>query len=1272
MSIEAKKLISPTVESRVHTVGRNLPVNSIHLSNSEAVASINSEETTESDAKYNESNNYVHNLECNHITETNQPLIILPGRVNNHAVRVLIDSGSTSNFISTSFTNNHQFPTKETSTQQRVVLADGTRQVVSRAATVLLELNESKSNRIHREQITLLVLPLKSYDIILGLPWLKLHNPNISWSSGQVVLKDNTNNMLVLEPEQKTTTCFSIGIDNKNLCNAACQHDVMYFDSKTNNDLYYSKFELISAKQLQRELKNNDSKEVFVGIIRANDQYIHLHNININNDHRLTTSESENTKLQQAQQHVLSEYADVFPSNLPSGLPPPRAIDHAIDVVPGSAPPYKASYRMSPLELQELKKQVEELLAQGHIRPSTSPYGSPVLFVKKKEGTLRMCVDYRALNKITIKNKYPLPRIDELLDRLVNAKYFSKIDLRSGYHQVRVKPSDVEKTAFNCRYGAFEFLVLPFGLCNAPSTFMTLMNNIFQPYLDEFVIVYLDDIMIFSKTLHEHKQHVRKVLQLLREHKLYAKKEKCELFVTSVSFLGHRISSEGISMESSKVQAIMEWPVPRNVNEIQQFLGLSGYYRKFIANFSGICAPISELLSNKVPFNWNQRQQEAFEQLKRAITNAPVLKLPDPTLTYTVKTDASGFAIGAELSQDGHPVCYLSHKLSPAERNYSTHEKEQLAIIYALREWRHHLLGSPIKIETDHCSLKYFQTQPNLSQRQARWSEFMSQFDYQIIYLPGKQNIVADALSRRRDWNEQGEDNEHQKHLASINSSVNNDILQRIRDAYSSDEVCIHLLNDVNNTTTSGSTASNTFTVQNGVIYNKHQQVYVPNNERLKQLILHEHHDSKLACHIGVAKTFELISRSFWWPNIYEDVHSYVKSCLPCQQNKATNTKKNGLLSPLPIPQHKWQVVSIDFISPLPKTNSQHDAIMVVVDKLTKYAHFIPTVSTLTATQTATLFFREIVRHHGLPATIISDRDTRFTSFFWRALWNLLGTSFNMSTSAHPETDGQTERMNRTLEQMLRSYVNYKTNDWDEHLVYCEMAYNNSVQSSTGYSPYYMNYGVHMRLPVHMTNAQVNQMSTNETANQMFTHMNDILATAKNNLQHAQERQTRNANKHRQQVNFQVGDQVLLSTANLKIDDRARKLTSKYIGPFTIKNKISDVVYELELPSSLGRIHPVFHVSRLRTYHNADTQFPIRSQTSTRPLPELLDGEEVWEVEEILNERVRRRGRSSTIEYLVKWKDYPLHEATWEPSRNLRYAKDVLERWSKKESRSRQ
>ena len=1270
MSIKAKKLISPTVESRLRTVGHDLPLNSINPSNLGVVASISSEETTETDVKYNQSNKYVNSLECNHITEPNQPLIILHGRVNNHAVRVLIDSGSTSNFISTSFINSHHIPTKVTSNQQGVVLADGTRQVVNRTATVLLELNESKSNRVHREQLNLLVLPLKSYDIILGLPWLKSNNPNVIWSSGQVVLMDDKNNMLVLEPEQKSTTC--LNIDNDNLCNAACQHDVMYINSKTKDHSYYPMIELISAKQLDRELKNNNNEQVFLGIIRANDPNLHLHNINIdiNNQHHFAASESENTKLQQTRQYMLSEYADVFPSGLPPGLPPQRAIDHAIDVVPGSAPPYKASYRMSPLELQELKKQIEELLAQGHIRPSTSPYGSPVLFVKKKEGTLRMCVDYRALNKITIKNKYPLPRIDELLDRLVGSKYFSKIDLRSGYHQVRVNPIDIPKTAFNCRYGSFEFLVLPFGLCNAPSTFMTLMNNIFQPYLDEFVIVYLDDIMIFSKTLHEHKQHVRKVLQLLREHKLYAKKEKCELFVTSVSFLGHRISSEGISMESSKVQAIMEWPVPRNVNEIQQFLGLSGYYRKFIANFSGICAPISELLSNKVPFNWNQRQQEAFEQLKRAITNAPVLKLPDPTLTYTVKTDASGFAIGAELSQDGHPVCYLSHKLSPAERNYSTHEKEQLAIIYALREWRHHLLGSPIKIETDHCSLKYFQTQPNLSQRQARWSEFMSQFDYQIIYLPGKQNIVADALSRRRDWNEQGEDNEHQKHLASINSSVNNDILQRIRDAYSSDEVCIHLLNDVNNTTTSGSTASNTFTVQNGVIYNKHQQVYVPNNERLKQLILYEHHDSKLACHIGVAKTFELISRSFWWPNIYEDVHSYVKSCLPCQQNKATNTKKNGLLSPLPIPQHKWQVVSIDFISPLPKTNSQHDAIMVVVDKLTKYAHFIPTVSTLTATQTATLFFREIVRHHGLPATIISDRDTRFTSFFWRALWNLLGTSFNMSTSAHPETDGQTERMNRTLEQMLRSYVNYKTNDWDEHLVYCEMAYNNSVQSSTGYSPYYMNYGVHMRLPVHMTNAQVNRMSTNETANQMFIHMNDILATAKNNLQHAQERQTRNANKHRQQVNFQVGDQVLLSTTNLKVDDRARKLTSKYIGPFTIKNKISDVVYELELPTLLNRIHPVFHVSRLRTYHNADTQFPSRTQTSTRPLPELLDGEEAWEVEKILDERVRRRGRNSTIEYLVKWKNYPLHESTWEPSRNLRYATEVMRSWE--QSRNRQ
>jgi len=410
---------------------------------------------------------------------------------------------------------------------------------------------------------------------------------------------------------------------------------------------------------------------------------------------------------------------------------------------------------MSPKELEELKKQLDELLQKGLIKPSQSPFGAPVLFVKKKSGEMRLCVDYRALNEITVKNKYPLPRVEDLIDQLKGAKVFSKIDLRSGYHQIRIDEKDVEKTAFRTRYGHFEFLVLPFGLTNAPATFMDLMQQIFHENLDVFVIIYLDDILIYSKTMKEHHKHLRVVLDVLREHKLYAKLSKCHLYQDKVSFLGHVVSAEGVEMEPEKVKAIRDWPVPKTQKDIRSFLGLAGFYRRFIKNFSKISAPMTALLKKDAHFEVGEKQELAFKELKAAISSAPILANPDPELPFTVVTDSSGFAIGAALCQnDGtgsRPVAFMSKKLLPAEMNYPTHERELLAIVCALKEWRHYLFGNHFTVLTDHRPLQHIQNQPHLSARQTRWSEFLQQFDLTIEYQQGKSNVVADALSRRSD-----------------------------------------------------------------------------------------------------------------------------------------------------------------------------------------------------------------------------------------------------------------------------------------------------------------------------------------------------------------------------------------------------------------------------------------------------------------------------------------------------------------------------------------
>ncbi len=482
--------------------------------------------------KMNEVNNRKNEIsvyECHQLVESKYELLTLPARIGDCRVNLLVDCGSTGNFISSEFVSRNNILTEEINNKQMVVLADGSKQITNqivRNVHIWIENeneNKNESTRIYHECLDLIVLPLSSYEIIFGMPWLKFRNPRIEWNES-ITLIDSRNciyefrtgkskNRQIESNEKMNQKNWNFNKQNRvNNVNMLPQVERTGYASKNETKLDYQKntknlVELISAKQFARDLKHNrdNEMELYVGMVRTSDEQQNIQ----------TQNNISNNELSK---RMIDKYIDVFPVDLPKGLPPHRLIDHTIELHPGSSPPYRSSFRMSPLELQEVKKQIDELLAQGYIQPSKSPYGSPVLFVKKKEGTLRMCVDYRALNKLTIKNKYPLPRIDELLDRLHGSKYFSKIDLRSGYHQVRIAEQDITKTAFNTRYGHYEFLVLPFGLCNAPATFMYLMNELFKPYLDQFVIVYIDDILIYSKTLEEHKQHVRNVLEILRKN----------------------------------------------------------------------------------------------------------------------------------------------------------------------------------------------------------------------------------------------------------------------------------------------------------------------------------------------------------------------------------------------------------------------------------------------------------------------------------------------------------------------------------------------------------------------------------------------------------------------------------------------------------------------------------------------------------------------------------------------------------------------------------
>jgi len=445
---------------------------------------------------------------------------------------------------------------------------------------------------------------------------------------------------------------------------------------------------------------------------------------------------------------VVAEYPDVFPEELP-GLPPHREVEFVIELVPGTEPISKAAYRMAPAELRELKLQLEDLLGKGFIRPSVSPWGAPVLFVRKKDGSLRLCIDYRMLNQITIKNKYPLPRIDDLFDQLQSATIFSKIDLRSGYHQLRVRDIDIPKTAFRSRYGHYEFTVMPFGLTNAPAVFMDLMNRVFSPYLDQFVVVFIDDVLIYSPDAVSHENHLRIVLETLRAHQLYAKFSKCEFWLPEVMFLGHVISGQGIKVDPAKVEAVSNWITPETVTEIRSFLGLAGDYRKFIPNFSKIATPLTRLTRKNVRFAWDGNCEASFQMLKNSLVLAPVLALPSRSGGYVVYSDACGNGLGCVLIQHGRVIAYASRQLKTHEVNYPTHDLEMASVIFALKIWRHYLYGEQFEIYTDHKSLKYIFTQKDLNLRQRRWMEYMKDYDFTLNYHLGKANVVADTLSRR-------------------------------------------------------------------------------------------------------------------------------------------------------------------------------------------------------------------------------------------------------------------------------------------------------------------------------------------------------------------------------------------------------------------------------------------------------------------------------------------------------------------------------------------
>ncbi|XP_058753077.1 uncharacterized protein LOC131626262 [Vicia villosa] len=862
---------------------------------------------------------------------------------------------------------------------------------------------------------------------------------------------------------------------------------------------------------------------------------------------------------------LLTKFQSIFQQ--PKGLPPSRPHDHHITLLPNTPPINVKPYRYPHTKKDTMTKMIQEMLQEGTIRPSTSPFSSPVLLVKKKDGTWRFCVDYRALNAVTVKDRFPIPTIDELLDELNSATIFSKIDLCSGYHQIRLASEDTYKTAFRTFDGHYEFLVMPFGLTNGPSTFQSAMNDLLRPYLRKFVLVFFDDILIYSPNFEDHLTHLQVIFELLAKQAFFVKLSKCVFAAVQIEYLGHIISAGGVAPDSNKIKAIVDWPAPRSLSTLRGFLGLTGFYRRFVKNYATLAAPLTDLLRS-TKFTWSTEAAQAFTELKQKMTTMPVLTLPDFTKEFTIETDASGVAIGAVLSQEGHPIAYFSKKLCPRMQASSVYVREMFAITESVKKWRQYLLGQRFHIYTDQKSLRDMLLQRIQTPEQEKWTAKLQGFDFEISYKPGRSNLVADALSRKL---------EPATPVLLVLSSPLPDLLQTLKQFYTQDSVGQNLMQ-----LAIAEKKNPAFKVNQGLLY-YNNRIFIPEIDDLRLQLMKEYHQTPTAGHSGVKATLARLRASFCWPGVYLNVKEMVKNCSTCQHNKYDTQKKKGLLQPLPIPKQVWEEITMDFITNLP-SSCGHTTIWVICDRLTKYVHFLPLPTHFSAKDLANRFTVEVFRLHGSPKTIVSDRDPLFLSKFWKEFFRNHGTTLQYSTSYHPETDGQTEVVNRSLETYLRCFVGDHPRTWHKFLHLAEYWFNTSVHSAINMTPFKALYG---RDPPGIMD-YVQSSVSDSTLDEALHQQQQILTQLKDHLRKSRATMEKQANKKRQDVTFTEGDFVLMKLQPYRQQTvhrrQSQKLSQRYFGPFRIIKRTGNVTYLLDLPSS-SRIHPIVHVSLLKAYH---------------------------------------------------------------------------------------
>lgn len=1137
-----------------------------------------------------------------------EPLMTMHGLINGMKTKrpILIDSGAASNFVSMDFVEKNRMSTRTLKQAFKVTLADG-RPMSSVSTLDHARVQLPTSDNYDGKHQFMVLDRLSGYDAVLGRPFLIRAGAIVDHNTDKIEWRKQATT------SRSDAACWRTGLISSSASHAICPaqstqshlHDTTSSQSSGISSCSSSTNHSSSTTTTHRDMSHT---------LRP------AHAVGDENQRRLLNEELEG-------------YRDSM-IHLKGTLPPCReGYDHTINEKSDAKPVKLPPIRQRPELARAMKEKLDNLLQHGLIRKSISPYGAPAFMVEQTatQGSesvkkQRLVVNFKGLNQQTETNATSLPHIDELIARLSKAKVFSKLDLTSGFHQVRMKESDIPKTAFTTPFGHFEWVVMPFGEKNAPATFVQLLNQlVLVDLVHDFVIVFVDDILIFSENPDIHIEHVRAVLERLAKHKLFINPDKCEWMVDEIDFLGYRLrageNAVEVMIQNNKVAAIKDWPVPTTISELRSFLGAANFSRAFVKDFSSIARPLTEATAGKhtsksARITWGETEQRAFEQLKHALTTAPSLAVPDESKPFVLHTDASDFGIGASLSQwnedkQALQVCgYMSAKLKGAELNWTTHDKEMYALVRAIENWTMHFVQArhPIKVYTDNKALQdMLNGDMDISGRRARWTNVLTRFDLDPHRIEGAKNILADGLSRRPDLNGGREEvqavrraqaEEALKHLGltvlastsdETSAAVSADLLVSIRKAYEADQECAKMLRDPRRYHVQ---------VEDGLIVDENGLIVVPASPAIRTTIISESHDIIVSGHLGIAKTVMRVREHFTWDGLVKDVHAFVKSCFECQANKSRNTGEAGLLQPIAPPMTKGSSISIDFVGPLPRTARRKDFIMVMVDRFSKRVWYEPTTQKVNAKQAARILFDRVVRHQGLPEVIISDRDPRFKARMWRALWKECGTRLAMTVSFRARANGLTETNNRVMQDMLRSFVNESRKDWDMKLSALEIAYNSSVNESTGMTPFELDIGMQPRLPIHIA-AGANR-EQNRSTSQFIADWEENWALAHENIQRAQAKQKIQANSSRCDEQYHVGDLAWIRLDRGTLNDgigAIEKLGPRLEGPYEITELHGANNVTLKLNPG-DRRHNRFNIDQLRPFVVRDSErFPSHAES---------------------------------------------------------------------------